>query len=153
MLNYRSTSLMSVATKTYNKILVNRLRKTIDSILRKNQAGSRKSMIRRIDKKYTIQRILQGALDKQLLIYITFIDFRKAFYSVDKKTVFDIPSHHGIPMKMIKEIQTIYNNSRNAFLMDGQLTEEFNVATGILQYDKLAPFLFIIVIDYIMNNA
>ena len=56
-------------------------------------------------------------------------------------------------MKMVKAIQTIYNNSRSAVLVDGQLTEEFDVTTGVLQGDTLAPFLFIIVIDYVMKNA
>jgi hypothetical protein len=56
-------------------------------------------------------------------------------------------------MKIVNAIQTIYNNSRSAVLVDGQLTEEFDVTTGVLQGDTLAPFLFIIVIDYVMKNA
>ncbi|CAF1477548.1 unnamed protein product, partial [Rotaria sp. Silwood1] len=65
----------------------------------------------------------------------------------------EVLKHYGIPMKMINAIQTIYNNSRSAVLVDGQLTEEFDVTTGVLQGDTLAPFLFIIVIDYVMKNA
>ncbi len=37
--------------------------------------------------------------------------------------------------------------------MDGHISEEFDVTTGVLQGDTLAPFLFIIVIDYVMKNA
>ena len=92
-------------------------------------------------------------MDKQLSIYMTFTDFKKTFDSIERKTMFNILRHYGIPMKMVNAIQTIYNNSRSAVLVDGQLTEEFDVTTGVLQGDTLAPFLFIIVIDYVMKNA
>lgn len=42
MTNYRSINLMSVAAKTYNRVLLNRIREPLDSILRMNQAGFRK---------------------------------------------------------------------------------------------------------------
>ncbi|CAF2527054.1 unnamed protein product [Rotaria sp. Silwood2] len=38
-------------------------------------------------------------------------------------------------------------------LVDGQISQEFDVTTGGLQGDTLAPFLFIIVIDCVMKNA
>ena len=152
MSNYRGISLMSLATKTYNRILLNRIHEPLDSILRTNQAGFRKDRSC-IDQIHTIRRILEGAVDKQLSIYITFIDFKKAFDSIDRKTMFDILRHYGIPMKMVKATQTIYNNSRSAILVDSQLTEGFYVTTSVLQGDTLAPFLFIIVIDYVMKNA
>jgi hypothetical protein len=38
-------------------------------------------------------------------------------------------------------------------MVDGKLTDEFPVTTGVLQGDTLAPLLFIIVIDYVMKNA
>jgi hypothetical protein len=56
-------------------------------------------------------------------------------------------------MKMVKAIQAIYNNSRSAVLVDGHISQEFDITTGVLQGDTLAPFLFIIVIDYVMKNA
>lgn len=41
MTNYRGISLMSIIAKVYNKILLNRIRDPIESILRQNQAGFR----------------------------------------------------------------------------------------------------------------
>ena len=78
MTNYRGISLMSVAAKTYNRILLNRIREPLDSILRKNQAGFRKGRSC-LDQIHILRRLLEGAIDKQLPIYITFIDFKKAF--------------------------------------------------------------------------
>ena len=41
MTNNRGISLLSIAAKFYNKILLNRIRDEVDPILRKNQAGFR----------------------------------------------------------------------------------------------------------------
>ncbi|RXN06516.1 PTHB1 isoform X1 [Labeo rohita] len=67
--------------------------------------------------------------------------------------MFEILRHYGIPDKLVRAIKTIYNNSKSAVLVEGGLTEEFEITTGVLQGDTLAPFLFIIVIDYVLKNA
>ena len=41
MTNYRGMSLMSIAAKVYNKILLCRIRPDVDPLLRSNQAGFR----------------------------------------------------------------------------------------------------------------
>ena len=38
-------------------------------------------------------------------------------------------------------------------MVNGELTEEFNVSTSVLQGGTLAPLLFIIVINYVMKNS
>ena len=37
--------------------------------------------------------------------------------------------------------------------VDGHLSEEFEVSTGVFQGDVLAPFLFIIIINFIMKQS
>ena len=152
MTNYRGISLMSVAAKTYNRILLNRIREPLDLILRKNQAGLRKGRSC-LDQIHILRQLIEEATDKQLSIYITFIDFKKAFDSIDRKTMFAILRHYGVPSKMVNAIQAIYNNSRSVVLVDGHTSKEFDATTGVLQEDTLAPFLFITVIDYVMKNA
>lgn len=59
MTDYRGISLMSIAAKVYNKILLNRIRPHVDPILRKNQAGFRpgRSCAQKI---YILRRIMEG---------------------------------------------------------------------------------------------
>lgn len=38
-------------------------------------------------------------------------------------------------------------------LVDGKVSEQFEISTGVLQGDTLAPFLFIIVIDFVLSRA
>ena len=67
--------------------------------------------------------------------------------------MFKILRHCGIPEETVQAMKALYDNSRKAVYVDGHLTEEFNVTKGVLQGDVLAPFLFIIMIDYTMRMA
>ncbi|CAF0934011.1 unnamed protein product [Brachionus calyciflorus] len=100
MTNYRRISLMSIAAKVYNKVLLNRIKKPIEKILRKNQAWFRtgRSCIQQIN---ILRRIIDGAIIQDIPLFITFIDFKKAFDSINLKMMFAILRHYGIPSKIV----------------------------------------------------
>ena len=148
MSNYRGISLMSIAAKVYNRVLLNRIRAPIDALLRNNQAGFRtgRSCIQQI---HILRRIMDGAYSNDIPLFITFIDFKKAFDSIDRDMMFAILLHYGIPPIIVKAIRVLYDNSSSRVFINGQVSEPFDITTGVLQGDVLAPFLFIIVIDYV----
>ena len=152
MTNYRGISLMSIVAKVYNKVLLNRLQPVVDKLLRNNQAGFRlgRGCTQQI---HILRRIFEGASAKQLPLYATFIDFKKAFDSINRDMMFAILRHYGIPEKIVHAIRTLYENSTSKVLVDGKTSAEFKTTTGVLQGDVLAPFLFIIVIDYVIRNS
>ena len=67
--------------------------------------------------------------------------------------MFSVLRHYGIPQPVVDAIGALYKNSKSAVIVDGKISEPFNVTTGVLQGDVLAPFLFIILIDYLMMQA
>ena len=152
MTNYRGISLMSIAAKLYNSILLNRIRVPIDKLLRNNQAGFRigRSCNQQI---HILRRIIEGANHEDIPLYITFVDFKKAFDSIDREMMFAILRHYGIPAKIVNAIRVLYDNSESQVYEGGQLSMPFKITTGVLQGDVLAPFLFIVVIDYITRRS
>ena len=67
--------------------------------------------------------------------------------------MFAILRSYGIPEKIVKCIRLLYDSSSSRVYVNGQTSEKFDITTGVLQGDVLAPFLFIIVIDYLTKNA
>ena len=65
--------------------------------------------------------------------------------------MFEILGLYGIPNETIDAIKVLYTNTRSSIVTPDGETESFDILSGILQGDTLAPFLFIIVIDYIMR--
>ena len=61
--------------------------------------------------------------------------------------------HYGIPETTVNAIQVLYSNSSSAVIVNGSISDPFDVTTGVLQGDVLAPFLFIILVDYILGKA
>ena len=152
MNNYRGITLMSIAAKVYNKILLTRIRDHVEPKLRSNQAGFRpgRSCAQQV---HILRRIMEAFQSQQLPLTITFIDFKKAFDSINREVMFSVLRHYGIPDKLVKAIGALYNNSKSAVMVDGNISEPFQVTTGVLQGDVLAPFLFIVLIDYMLQKA
>ena len=84
---------------------------------------------------------------------IIFIDFKKAFDYVDGNTLFRILHAYDIPEKIVKAIEIMYVNTSAVVLApEGEITN-FNINTGVLQGDHLAPYLFILILDYAFRTA
>lgn len=96
---------------------------------------------------------MEGFQDYQLPLAVTFIDFKKAFDSINRKVMFSVLRHYGIPEAVVNAISVLYNNSRSTVMVDGNISDPFDVSTGVLQGDVLAPFLFVILIDYLLTKA
>ena len=62
--------------------------------------------------------------------------------------MFEILKLYGIPIQIIDAIKLLYTDTRLTIL-----THSFSIKAGILQGDTLAPFLFIIVVDYVLRMS
>ena len=150
--DYRGITLMSVAAKIYNRMLLNRIYDPVNSLLRPEQSGFRRgrSCIEQI---HILRRVMEGFHKKQLTLVSTFIDFRKAFDSIDRGKIHEILRHYGIPPKITSAIMILYDKNKSTVMIDGRMSTQFYVTKGVLQGDTLAPFLFIIVLDYILRQT
>ena len=78
------------------------------------------------------------------------MDYEKAFDSVDREVLWKLLRHYGIPEKYIILIQKTYEKCTCRVIHNGALSELIEMLTGVRQGCLLSPFLFLLVIDWIM---
>ena len=150
--NYRGISLTCIIAKLFNRMILNRIREAIDPELRINQNGFRRGRTT-VAQILALRRIIEEVKLNNLSAVLTFVDFKKAFDSIHRKKMMKILKAYGIPPNLLNAINNMYTNTRAKVVTPDGETEEFNILAGVLQGDTLAPFLFIIVLDYALRQA
>ena len=150
--NYRGITLTSIAAKIYNALLRNRIEPKIDNILRKNQNGFRRNRST-TSEILTIRRILKGVRAKNLQATLIFVDFTKAFDSIHRGKMEQILLAYGIPKETVAAITILYRNTKVKVRSPDGDREYFDIVAGVLQGDTLAPYLFIICLDYVLRTS
>ena len=59
---------------------------------------------------------------------------------------------YGISNEIIKAIMIMYKNTQSFVRSSDGDIEFFDIIAGVLQGDTFAPYLFIIVLDYVLRN-
>ena len=132
-------------------MLLNRISPHLDPILRRNQNGFRKGRST-TPQILALRRLIEELKISNKQAYIVFVDFSKAFDSVNRKAMLHILLNYGIPEEIVNAIAIMYDNpSSFVQTLDGP-TKEFFTITGILQGDTLGPYLFVIIVDYLVRQ-
>ena len=150
--NYRGITLTSIAAKIYNALLRNRIEPKIDNILRKNQNGFRRNRST-TPQILTIRRILEGARAKNLQATLVFVDFTKVFDSIHRGKMEQILLAYGSLKETVAAITILYRNIKVKVRSSDGDTEYFDIVAGVQQGDTLAPYLFVICLDYVLRTS
>ncbi|XP_035731235.1 uncharacterized protein LOC118445651 [Vespa mandarinia] len=131
--NYRGISLLQTAYKIISKILLNRIETTLDKQLGKYQAGFRKgrSCSEQI---FNLISIIRQRILNSKDIGVTFIDFKKAFDSVDRETIDKTIREFGVKNKLANLI--LLDNLKSATTQINLLEEIANKAGLKISVEK-----------------
>jgi len=83
--NYRGITLLSVPGKLFNRIILERMKGEMDPWLRDQQAGFCPN--RTCDQIVTLRIIVEQSLEWNSPLYINFVDYEKAFDSINRDTL------------------------------------------------------------------
>ena len=130
--NYRGICLLSIPSKVFNRVLLNRIKDITDDKLRDQQAGFRKN--RSCADQIAILRIIVEQSDEwNSPTLINFIDYEKAFDSLDRDALWKLMRHYGIPEKIVNLIKASYEGTNCRVVHDGHLSSPFEIHTGVRQ--------------------
>ena len=150
--NYRGITLMSIMAKLVNKMILNRIQEKLDPHLRPNQNGFRpkRSTTSHI---LALRRLIEGVKSHNRKAIILYVDFRKAFDSINRGEMFKILKAYAVPPRLLNAIITMYESTKARVRSPDGETDYFEIFIGVLQGDTLAPYLFAIVLDYVMRQV
>ena len=81
---------------------------------------------------------------------IIFVDFSRAFDSIDRRAISIVLSKYGLSELLIANVMQFYIGTSAVVATAHGNTEIFSTTSGVLQGDSLAPFLFILLLDYVL---
>ena len=96
--NWRGIMLLTIPSKVLTRVILNRMRVAVDEVLRDEQAGFRKDCSC-TDQIATLRIIVEQSIEWSSPLYLLFMDFEKAFDSLDREAMWRILRHYGIPNK------------------------------------------------------
>ena len=102
---------------------------------------------------FTPCNIIEQCIEFQMPLFLSFIDFKKAFDSIHWESLWEIASVYGVPQQYINIFRNIYFKSHCCVKTGTGTTEMFNIHMGIRQGCILSPFLFLLAVDFIMQRV
>ena len=127
--NWRGITLPPVAAKVLSKVIITRIRHTVDTRLRQEQAGFRRGRgtIKQI---FILRNIIKQVIEWNANLYVCFVDFEKAFDSIDRGILWEIMREYGIPSKLITMVKATYEQTKCAMVDGSGSYNWFDVKTG-----------------------
>ena len=144
--------LTSIAAKIYNALLCNCIEPKIANILRKNQNGFQRNWST-MSQILIIRWILECVWAKNLEATILFVNFSKAFDFIHRGKTEQILLAYGLPKETVAAIMMLYRNTKVKICSPDEDIDNFHIVAGMLQRDTLAPYLFIICLDYVLRTS
>ena len=152
ILNYRPISILPVFSKILERLMYNRLLVFIDKhgLLYRNQFGFRTKHSTALALTVLVDKIT-NTFDTQDHMVGVFLDFSKAFDTVDHHILLDKLAHYGIRGLALQWI-TSYLTSRVQYVcFDNICSDRESIVCGVPQGSILGPLLFLLYINDISN--
>jgi hypothetical protein len=86
-----------------------------------------------IDQLFIIRQMMEKLYDYGIDLHMLFVDFRRAFDSINRKRLYDAMEWMKIPDKLIRLTQMTMNTTQAKVKIDKKLSVNFEFNTGVKQ--------------------
>jgi exonuclease III len=149
--NWRPISLLNTDYKIITKALANRIKKVLPTVINPDQVAYLKE--RFIGQNIrTIWDVLGYTKLMGKKGIIAFLDFEKAFDTIQWCVIYDALTQFNIGPNFINWVHTIYNESVACVTNNGFASPFFTLERGVRQGCPLSPYLFIVVVELLANK-
>ena len=148
--NYRPISLTPVLGKIFSKILANRLNSYLEHQQPREQAGFRRNWST-IDHLFVINQLIEKGEEYGVSFHMAFIDFAKAFDSLNYKFLIESLINQGIPKLYIKVIINLYTDLEARIITD-TTGNYFKIRKGVKQGDPMSSMLFNVALEEVFKS-
>ena len=144
--NWRPISLLNVDYKIISKTLTNRLSSVIGKLVEIDQTCSvpGRSIL---DNIHLIRNAIDYVEQKDLECILLSLDQSKAFDRVSHKYMFKALKAYGFGDNFINWIKILYNNIESSVIVNGHISNSFNVERSVRQGCSLSPLLYVLCIE------
>ena len=152
--NWRPITLLNTTYKLISSCLTNRLRPLLCRIISKEQKGflENRSIA---DCTRLMYDLIFECQFKKINGLILLIDFEKAFDSISWEYIRECLIRLNFGENFLKWIKMFQENSKSRVILNGHLSEPFNLERGCRQGDPISPYLFIVCSEFLtqaINN-
>ena len=146
--NYRPVSLLNVLSKVFERIMYNRVSEFLETlkILVNFQFGFRKWHSSYMTLLTLMDKLISSLERKEFVIGI-FLDFSKAFDTVDHAILLQKLSHYGIRGNALKWFTSYLSNRRQYVTYNGVVSAMKGINCRVPEGSILGPLLFLIYIN------
>ena len=132
--NHRGISLLAHISKVFTLLINTRVSNYVErqQIIPESQSGFRQNRSTS-DMILTAKLLQQHCREKQVALYLAFLDIAKAYDSVDRETLWKILCSIGIPPKILSLIKLFYGDTRYKVKFKGKFSNSFLVKQGLKQ--------------------
>jgi len=148
------SSLLDVAYKSLASTLRMRLiAASAEGRLSEGQFGFRSGFSTQ-DAIFVLRRKIETAwAQKNGCLYVLALDWAKAFDSLDPEAMLDALRRFGLPSKILNLVRAIYTDRRFKVQDSSHLSSERAQNSGISHGCPLSPFLFVMVMTVVLEDA
>ena len=146
--NYRPVSVLCVVSKIFEKIMYNRVTTFLEmfQILHGNQYGFRKKSSTHVALLTFIDKVIQAIENGEYAIGV-FLDFSKAFDTVDHNILLDKLDHYGIRGCTLSWFRSYLSHRFQYVTYNGSQSSQQLIKCGVPQGSILGPLLFLVYIN------